>query len=1510
MKKTISPLGQLRRLTPTDFTLVGGSLLLALLFLLPLFARAAVLKEAHVTQVVKDVTLLPGQAAPRPAAVRDEVRNGTAVRTGVDSRAELTFTDQTLTRLGSNTIFSFNEGTRNLQLSGGAMLLRVPKNAGGAKINTAAVTAAITGTTIMLEYHPDAYIKFIVLEGTGRIFRNDRIGESVLVHAGQMLIVNPKGKGLPDPVDVDVNKLMHTSLLINGFPPLPSENLIAQEINAQNRQKSEGQLITTNLAIFGRGTIVSLLDPTHSDVLDQANANETRHESPTPTATESPTPTPTATVTATGTPTPTPPITPTPPMTPTPPITPTPPMTPTPTPSITVTPTPTPSVTVTVTPTPTPTPTASAFGTPSVITSPNPYTINNTTVIRTDPSITTNGHTDDGKIYRGPADDGAPSMYFFGSTNSFDTNSGFDSHFSDSANYPLAAFKFSSLVLADNPTILLGNGGPTSLALISVGDITSGTANATLTFGGLDSLLLATQNGSITFGPNITFQGIPTLFLYARGANSTLSFDSAVTGTTNLVLLSQGDIQFNSAFSVGETDPTGVGLNLFFDAGGNLTASNGLTVLLDNTDNELTNDVDISILTGGNLTTGGEPLSLTIGNANGSIAGGASIGVFAGGNINASQIALYIDNQDGEIQGDSSIFLSAGGAIQATNDVNVFISGDQTDDGSAFGGSVYIATQAASMSVGGNFNSTISLIGSGGATSISNTVLLTGALTVDGSIGLEIVNGQYQEGYSPLGNVDNDALIELSAASISGGDYLDSFIDNSDGGYIGGDASVTVSVSGDISVSSYYDQNIFNNSFGQGSGEIDGDATVSLTANNLTADSFEMEIENYDGGYIGGDASISVNLSGDLTVTNDATFQIDTSNEGSIAGDATINVSAASLSAASLVAEIDSYEGGAVTGDSNITFTISGPLHTTGDASFEINRDSTELSPSFVSGGPSISVSAGSIDVGGSLFEGVLDGEEASGPTTNVFLQSNGSLTVGSQLTVYGTVNAEGSITAGDNILVKGGSLTSGGDITSTNGSIEIQFDNNSMAGNISAGGNISAATDIGTTFATLQAGGSISAPYIYSQTVIAGGDITLAGVDGEEVFGLQANTTTTPGNLIMTNAEYLQPYSYFEFDGSGVGYSPSDFTVSVASIQTTGPTIPVLVANGGDANSSNNSNLPDPGNGGNVTFNISAGGLSIASTESNLTSISANGGAFGTGTTGGNGGNVAINASGDVALVDGDIEATSGFLPSGTSTPTGSGGTVSIETNGEVSVNSNILVSSDDPLPSPTASPSPIRRSARGGNISLTSHKANGIGINITNSGQLLALLDNAAPGPGGTITILASGASSEVDVKGIVHADRGTIDIRHTGANGEIYLGGTANDNLDAHADIVKVGALGANGSLTIGQGTLSADSVLKLYAPGSNGQLNFIANCTLNSGTQAILAAKSITVNNSVIVNIAGDGGPAGIYTDNANYSAQNGGNGSTTGTFGGNGAAAVQPLASAPPFDETPASHHHP
>ena len=125
--------------------LSAGSLVLVFASWHPNQVIADELKEAKVTQVIQDVQVLPSNASPRPAAVNDNVRQGTAVQTGVKSRSELTFKDQTITRLGEQTIFSVGEGVRTIDLSSGQFLLYVPKKAGGAKVKTGSVTAAIIG---------------------------------------------------------------------------------------------------------------------------------------------------------------------------------------------------------------------------------------------------------------------------------------------------------------------------------------------------------------------------------------------------------------------------------------------------------------------------------------------------------------------------------------------------------------------------------------------------------------------------------------------------------------------------------------------------------------------------------------------------------------------------------------------------------------------------------------------------------------------------------------------------------------------------------------------------------------------------------------------------------------------------------------------------------------------------------------------------------------------------------------------------------------------------------------------------------------------------------------------------------------------------------------------------------------------------------------------------------------------------------------------------------------------
>ena len=186
--------------------------------------------------------------------------------------------------------------------------------------------------------------------------------------------------------------------------------------------------------------------------------------------------------------------------------------------------------------------------------------------------------------------------------------------------------------------------------------------------------------------------------------------------------------------------------------------------------------------------------------------------------------------------------------------------------------------------------------------------------------------------------------------------------------------------------------------------------------------------------------------------------------------------------------------------------------------------------------------------------------------------------------------------------------------------------------------------------------------------------------------------------------------------------------------------------------------------------------------------------------------------------------------------------------------------------------------------------------GITLTNSSQLHTLLDSM--NSNGGIVVLSSGSDTPINVSGTVQADQGEIDIRQTGVAGPVSL-----NNATLHADIIKVSALGNNGQLNIGAGnTLNADTVIKLYAPGSNGTLHFMNSVTLSSPAN-ILAANTITIDTGVTVTI-NSANKADIYTNNPNYNfvpgpAYNGPPpNASNGAFGGAGAKDPLPLANAP------------
>jgi hypothetical protein len=257
--------------------------LLVLTFGLALTLSAAEKKEARVTQVTQNVQLVRTNVAGRSAAVNDSISEGTKVRTGADSRVELTFSDKTITRLGANTVFDFRDGTRNLNLEEGALLLQVRKNANGARISAGAIAAAVTGTTVVLEYHA-AYYKFLILDGTARLYRPGHLGDSILVKAGQMVFGQPKA-ALSDPVDFDIGRFLKTSRFITDFSPLSSESLMTNESQKQQREKTKKNLIDTNLVIFGGGTVVSLVDPAQVAAIDQEKTGPSATPGPLPPAT-------------------------------------------------------------------------------------------------------------------------------------------------------------------------------------------------------------------------------------------------------------------------------------------------------------------------------------------------------------------------------------------------------------------------------------------------------------------------------------------------------------------------------------------------------------------------------------------------------------------------------------------------------------------------------------------------------------------------------------------------------------------------------------------------------------------------------------------------------------------------------------------------------------------------------------------------------------------------------------------------------------------------------------------------------------------------------------------------------------------------------------------------------------------------------------------------------------------------------------------------------------------------
>lgn len=202
---------------------------------------AANLDRAVITEVVNHVRVIDvSTKARRAARVNEEFRAPNVLRTGADSRAEMVAADHTVTRVGSNTVFSFQRDSREMNLERGSVLFQSPSGRGGGVIHTAAASAAVLGTTMIVSATKAGTMKVMLLEGKGKVTVPD--GKSVTLRAGQLAMVLPGGR-LGPIFDFQLAMQVSASRLVGNFrAPLPSAPKITEQVRMQDRKIRNGEL--------------------------------------------------------------------------------------------------------------------------------------------------------------------------------------------------------------------------------------------------------------------------------------------------------------------------------------------------------------------------------------------------------------------------------------------------------------------------------------------------------------------------------------------------------------------------------------------------------------------------------------------------------------------------------------------------------------------------------------------------------------------------------------------------------------------------------------------------------------------------------------------------------------------------------------------------------------------------------------------------------------------------------------------------------------------------------------------------------------------------------------------------------------------------------------------------------------------------------------------------------------------------------------------------------------------
>jgi len=215
-------------------------------------------KDAEITTLKNIVEHDAGQGAA-PAKVNEKIAENSKVTTAAASMAELTFGDSSITRIGANSVFSFQSKERLVKLDKGTALIHATPGNGGATVDCGGVTAAVSGSTFMASRSATGGAVFVLLESSGSLKVTTPGGQTVTILPGQAASTGTGPKTAIQVFDVDVKKVMETTPLVSGFKELPSQAEINVVTEKQQAMIREGKIEVLGVEVVATGQDGDLL---------------------------------------------------------------------------------------------------------------------------------------------------------------------------------------------------------------------------------------------------------------------------------------------------------------------------------------------------------------------------------------------------------------------------------------------------------------------------------------------------------------------------------------------------------------------------------------------------------------------------------------------------------------------------------------------------------------------------------------------------------------------------------------------------------------------------------------------------------------------------------------------------------------------------------------------------------------------------------------------------------------------------------------------------------------------------------------------------------------------------------------------------------------------------------------------------------------------------------------------------------------------------------------------------